>query len=150
MPPPPPNFPPAPDYSAAGAPQWSDAPTPSPSPAWPPPSPQTQGEHWRPAPDSRDEQIAKANLTGSVWATNALAVYSLILAAAGLLTSWMCGAGFFISLIGILMGFLAFKKSMKLNGSGRKLAIFGIAANCVTAVIGFVVLLVLGWGMVSL
>jgi len=78
-----------------------------------------------------------------------VAVYSLILAFLSFLTVWLCGAGTMVSAIGAGLGFLAFQKSKKLNGSGRGLAIGGMnRANGAVVALGLVLRLFLGGAMV--
>lgn len=78
----------------------------------------------------------------SVWITNGLACYSLIISFIGFLMNFLFGAGIIFGGIGGVLAFLAFNKSKK-TGQGRGLSIAALVANGLIVVFGFVVIVVL-------
>lgn len=95
-------------------------------------------------PSSRDQQIANASITGSVFATNALGFWSLIIGFVGFLLDFLMGAGILAALFGGGIAYLAYAKSKKLNGVGRGLAIAGLIANGAVLIFGLVMLVAIG------
>lgn len=93
---------------------------------------------------TRDQQIAQASYTGSVFATGALGFWSLIISFVGFLLDFLAGAGILAALFGGLIGYFAYAKSKKLNGTGRGLAIAALVANGIVLVFGFIVLIGFG------
>jgi hypothetical protein len=73
----------------------------------------------------------------SIWATNAMAAYSLALGCLSLLL-FLCGVGAATAVVGGIFGFIAFNKS-KETGGGRGMAIAGLATNGAAFVIGCIV-----------
>jgi hypothetical protein len=78
----------------------------------------------------------------SVWITNGLACYSLVLSFIGFLMNFLFGAGILFGGVGGIMAFVAFNKSKK-TGQGRGLSIAGLVANGAIVVFGLVVIVTL-------
>ena len=130
-----------------------------PSPGWyPDPSGSSAQKYWDgqgwqnadPQPAlSRDDIRAAMAENRSIWATNAMAAYSLIIGCVSLLLLLMCGVGGATAVPGGIVGFIAFNKS-KQTGAGRGMAIAGLATNGAAFVIGCIVGLVMLFAMGSL
>ena len=90
-----------------------------------------------------------AKLGPSVWATNAMALYSLGIGAISLPLLAMCGAGMFTALISGVVGWLALQKSKQLGGVGRTMALWGIGLSVTAVVIGAIGFMVFGGAMAS-
>jgi hypothetical protein len=65
----------------------------------------------------------------SVWVTNGMAVYSVILSFVGFLLNFLFGMGVLPAVPGAIFAYVALNKSKKLNGQGRGLAITGLVLN---------------------
>ena len=85
----------------------------------------------------------------SIWVTNGLAAYPLIIGLVSLLLDIMCGVGAATSVVSFIVGWLALNKSKK-TGAGRGLALSGLIVSGVAFVIGFIVWVVIFGGMASL
>jgi hypothetical protein len=85
----------------------------------------------------------------SIWVTNGLAAWSLVVGILGLICDLFCGVGIGIAAIGVVVGYLALNKS-KTVGQGRGLALAGLITSGAAFVIGFVVLVVIFGGLASL
>jgi Protein of unknown function (DUF2510) len=102
-------------------------------------------------PDQLGQQIRQAMAENrSTWATNAMALYSLIIGIAACLLLLLCGLGAVLAIPGGIVGFLALNKSKTVNGAGKNMAIWGLVLNCLAFVIGAIVGIVILGGMASL
>lgn len=84
----------------------------------------------------------------SIWVTNGLAVWSLVVGIMGLLLDIFCGVGAFMGVVGVIVGIIALNKS-KQTGHGRGMALGGLITSGVAVAIGLLVLLVFG-GLASM
>ncbi|ORV54149.1 hypothetical protein AWC05_18845 [Mycobacterium florentinum] len=85
----------------------------------------------------------------SVWVTNALAVYALAVGIISVLCDFLCGVGTATSVLGLIIGYLAFNKS-KTTGAGKGLALSALIINGCAFAFGIIIWLVLFGGMASL
>jgi hypothetical protein len=90
-----------------------------------------------------------AKLGPSVWATNAMALYSLGIGGVSYLLLFFCGAGTFTAIISGAIGWIALKKSNQLGGVGRGMALWGIGLSIGAFVIGVIGFMVFGGAMMS-
>jgi hypothetical protein len=75
----------------------------------------------------------------SVWVTNGMAVYSLILSVVGFCLNFLFGMGVILGVPGAILAFVALNKSKRLNGQGRGMAITGLVLNALVVVFGVIV-----------
>jgi hypothetical protein len=102
-------------------------------------------------PDQLGQQIRQAMAENrSTWATNAMALYSLIIGIAACLLLLLCGVGGVLAIPGGIVGFLALNKSKTVNGAGKNMAIWGLVLNGAAFVIGAIVGIVILGGMASM
>jgi hypothetical protein len=78
----------------------------------------------------------------SIWVTNGLAAWSLVISFAAFVANFAFGAGAFIGGLGLIVAYVAFNKSKK-TGQGRGMALTGLALNGADVVFGVIVWLVL-------
>jgi hypothetical protein len=142
---PPPGYYPSPPMPQNPAPPWTATP-----PQYAAPSgnqPYWDGQNWQnPAPFAQQPAINRDDIRAamaenrSIWVTNALAAWSLIIGAFSLAGLFFCGAGAGTAILGVIVGFLAFNKS-KTTGAGRGMAIAGMAMNGAAFAIGCIVVM---------
>jgi Protein of unknown function (DUF2510) len=92
---------------------------------------------------------APARLGPSVFATNAMALYSLVIGGFSILLDFLCGAGLLTGIIAGVVGFIALRKSRELGGVGRGMAIGGIVCSGIAVVMGVVGFIVIGGMMMG-
>jgi hypothetical protein len=85
-----------------------------------------------------------ARLGPSVFATNAMAVYSLALGGFSIPLNILCFMGAALGLPALGVGIIAFKKSEQLGGVGRGMAIGGIVCAAIGSAISIIGYLVFG------
>jgi hypothetical protein len=86
----------------------------------------------------------------SVFATNAMALYSLVLGIVAIPMDFLCGIGGVVAVPALVVGYLAFKKSEQLGGVGRGMAIGGMVCSGVAlamSIVGYLIFssLMSGW-----
>jgi hypothetical protein len=81
-----------------------------------------------------------AKLGPSVFATNAMALYSVMIGGVSWPLLMICGAGTFTAIISGVIGWIALQKSKQLGGVGRNMALWGLGLSIGAFVVG-----VLGW-----
>ncbi|ORV54150.1 hypothetical protein AWC05_18850 [Mycobacterium florentinum] len=98
---------------------------------------------------TQDQLRAAMAENRSVWVTNALAVYALAVGIISVLCDFLCGVGTATSVLGLIIGYLAFNKS-KTTGAGKGLALSALIINGCAFAFGIIIWLVLFGGMASL
>lgn len=112
---------------------------------WAPPQQQIDGNgqpQWSPPQQQIDPNVLRNAMAEnrSVWVTNAMAVYSIILGVVGFGLNFLFGFGVIPGGIGMIFGFLAFGKSKKLEGApGKGLSIGALCLNGAVILFGLVV-----------
>ena len=144
---PPPGYYPPPPLPQNTAPPWTTTPPQNTAPSgsqqyW-------DGQNWQnPAPFPQQPPISRDNIrtamteNRSIWVTNAMAAYSLMIGLFSLCALFACGAGAGTAILGGIVGYLAFNKS-KTTGAGRGMAIAGMATNGAAFAIGCIVVMFL-------
>jgi hypothetical protein len=99
-------------------------------------APQPVGQ---PQPASQDAIRAAMAENRSIWVTNGLAAWSLICGGVGFLLNFLFGMGAFLGGFGLILSFVAFNKSKRLNGQGRGLSIAGLVLNGLVVAFGLIV-----------
>ncbi len=116
------------------------------------------GQQWQgatPAPAISHEQLgyeirqAMAENRGII-ATNAMALYSLLIGIAAILCNFLCGAGVLAAVPSVIVGIIALNRSKTRGGAGRGMAIGGIICGGAAFVFGVIVLMVIFGSMGSL
>ena len=107
------------------------------------------GAAWLVAQPQAQYGGAPAKLGPSVFATNAMALYSLVLGIASIPLDFLCGVGGALALPALIVGYLAFKKSQQLGGVGRGMAIGGIVCAGIGLAMSIVGYLIFGGLMMS-
>jgi hypothetical protein len=74
----------------------------------------------------------------SIWVTNGLAAWSLVIGAVGFLLNFLFGMGVWLGIPGLIIAFVAFNKSKKV-GQGRGMAISGLVLNGLVVLFGLIV-----------
>ena len=111
--------------------------------------PAGDGQNWQqaavpqpvgqPQPASQDAIRAAMAENRSIWVTNGLAAWSLICGGVGFLLNFLFGMGAFLGGFGLILSFVAFNKSKRLNGQGRGLSIAGLVLNGLVVAFGLIV-----------
>jgi hypothetical protein len=111
--------------------------------------PAGDGQNWQqaavpqpvgqPQPASQDAIRAAMAENRSIWVTNGLAAWSLICGGVGFLLNFLFGMGAFVGGFGLILSFVAFNKSKRLNGQGRGLSIAGLVLNGLVVAFGLIV-----------
>jgi hypothetical protein len=103
------------------------------------------------SPDQVGQQIRQAMAENrSTMATNAMALYSLVIGIVACLLLFLCGVGAAVAIPGGIVGFIALNKSKTVNGAGKNMAIWGLVLNGGAFVIGAIIGIVILGGMASL
>jgi hypothetical protein len=106
------------------------------------------GQNWQQAAVPQpavDQQVIRAAMAEnrSIWVTNGLAAWSLVIGAIGFLMNFLFGAGVFFGGIGGVIALVAFNKSKTLNGQGRGLSIASLVLNGLVVAFGLIVWVIL-------
>ena len=102
------------------------------------------GQSWQQAAVPQpavDQQVIRAAMAEnrSIWVTNGLAAWSLVIGGVGFLLNFLFGMGAFLGGFGLILSFVAFNKSKRLNGQGRGLSIAGLVVNGLVVAFGLIV-----------
>ncbi len=101
------------------------------------------GQNWQQAAVPQpavDQQVIRAAMAEnrSIWVTNGLAAWSLVIGAIGFLLNFLFGMGVWLGVPGLIIAFVAFTKSKKV-GQGRGLSISGLVLNGLVVAFGLIV-----------
>jgi hypothetical protein len=104
------------------------------------------GQNWQVAavaqPASQDDIRAAMAENRSIWVTNGLACWSLVIGLVGFFMNFLFGAGIIFGGFGGFIAFIAFNKSKK-TGQGRGLSTTALVVNGLVAAFGLIVIVFL-------